>query len=140
MVSWVVRFARLFIIKIAENFIYSEKSLVISNIICTFAEKKEAMHVISFATIRSYSENHADASVALRDWHTKTEKASWKTLVDIKNTFGSADYVGNDRYVFNIKGNDYRLVAMIFLQVGQVYIRWIGTHAEYDKIKDIENL
>lgn len=98
------------------------------------------MHVISFATIRSYSQQHADASVALRDWHTKTEKASWKTLADIKKAFGSADYVGNDRYVFNIKGNDYRLVAMIFLQAGQVYIRWIGTHAEYDKIKDIENL
>lgn len=50
--------------------------------------------------------------------------------------------LGNDRYVFNIKGNDYRLVAMIFLQAqaGQVYIRWIGTHAEYDKIKDIDNL
>ena len=101
--------------------------------------RKTVMHVISFATIRSYSQQHADASVALRDWHTKTEKASWKTLADIKKTFGSADYVGNDRYVFNIKGNDYRLVAMIFLQAGQVYIRWIGTHAEYDKIKDIEN-
>ena len=95
------------------------------------------MHIISFAAIRTYSLHHADASVALRDWHTKTEKAVWKTLADIKNTFG---YVGNDRYVFNIKGNDYRLVAMIFLQAGQVYIRWIGTHAEYDKITDIQNL
>lgn len=113
---------------------------MVSNFMCTFAQKIVIMHVISFATIRAYSQQHADASIALRDWHTKTEKANWKSLADIKNTFGNADYVGNDRYVFNIKGNDYRLVAMIFLQVGHVYIRWIGTHAEYDKIRDIENL
>ena len=98
------------------------------------------MHVISFASIRDYSRQHADATIALSDWHTKTERATWSTLADIKKTFGSADYVGNGRYVFYIKGNDYRLVAMIFLQAGLVYIRWIGTHAEYDKIKDIQNL
>lgn len=98
------------------------------------------MRVISFATIRDYSQHHADADVALRDWHTKTESANWNCLADIKRTFNTADYVGNDRYVFNIKGNDYRLVAMIFLQVGHVYIRWIGTHAEYDRIMDIQNL
>lgn len=80
-----------------------------------------------------------DFPLVLRRKHTKAERATWSTLADIKKTFGSADYVGNDRYVFNIKDNDYRLVAMIFLQAGLVYIRWIGTHAEYDKIKDIQN-
>lgn len=58
-------------------------------------------------------QKHADADVPLRDWYKKTEKADWSCLADIKQTFNSVDYAGNDRFVFNIKGNDYRLVAMI---------------------------
>lgn len=98
------------------------------------------MHVIAFSTIRDYIAGHANADAPLRDWYIKTSDATWGSFADIRQTFGSADYVGNDRYVFNIKGNDYRLVAMIFLQAGLVYVRWIGTHAEYDRIKDIKNL
>jgi mRNA interferase HigB len=52
----------------------------------------------------------------------------------MKKTFNSVDVVGNDRYVFNIKGNSYRLVAMIFFDIRTIYIRFIGTHSEYDKI------
>ena len=62
----------------------------------------------------------------------KTEKADWSCLADTKQTFNSVDYVGNDRFVFNIKGNDYRLVAMILFAAKKVFIRWIGTHKEYD--------
>lgn len=63
-------------------------------------------------------------------------EVAWGNFNDVRNTFGSVDAVGNDRYVFNIKGNDYRLIAMIFFDKRTVYIRFIGTHAEYDKIKD----
>ena len=72
--------------------------------------------------------------------YTKTEEAEWKSLQDIKQTFNSVDYVGNQHYVFNIKGNDFRLVVVIKFTPQHVFIRFIGTHAEYDKITDIQNL
>jgi len=78
--------------------------------------------------------------VALRSWYKKTMKAEWKSFADIKLTFNSTDYVGNDRFVFDIKGNDYRIVAIVIFIIGKVYIRFVGTHAEYDKIKDIKNI
>ena len=97
------------------------------------------MRIISFAAIRNFIDKHADADVALSDWYKKTEKSDWSSFADIKQTFNSADYVGNDRYVFNIKGNNYRLVAMILFAARKVFIRWIGTHKEYDK-KDCSKL
>lgn len=97
------------------------------------------MRIISFAAIRNFIAKHADADVALKDWYKKTEKSDWSSLSDVKDTFNSADYVGNDRYVFNIKGNNYRLVAMILFAAKKVFIRWIGTHKEYDK-KDCSKL
>lgn len=96
------------------------------------------MRIITFAAIRNYVLKHADADAPLRDWYKKTEKAEWSCLADIKRTFNSVDYVGNDRFVFNIKGNDYRLVALILFAAKKVFIRWIGTHKEYDK-KDCSN-
>lgn len=96
------------------------------------------MRIISFSAIREYVRKHADADIALRDWYKKTEKANWSCFADLKQTFNSVDYVGNDRYVFNIKGNDYRLVAMVFFATKKVFIRFIGTHREYDE-KDCSN-
>lgn len=98
------------------------------------------MHVVAFSTLREYIAEHVDTDAPLRDWYRKTSDKTWGSLADIRETFGATDFVGNDRYVFNIKGNSYRLVAMIFFQARMVYVRWIGTHAEYDKIKDIKNL
>ncbi|MDD4972535.1 MAG: type II toxin-antitoxin system HigB family toxin [Paludibacter sp.] len=92
------------------------------------------MRVVTFAAIKEYVKKHANADVALRDWYKKTERSEWTCLADIKQTFNSVDYVGNYRYVFNIKGNDYRLVAIIIFNSRKVYIRFIGTHNEYDKI------
>lgn len=96
------------------------------------------MRIISFSAIREYVRKHADADIALRDWYKKTEKANWSCFADLKQTFNSVDYVGIDRYVFNIKGNDYRLVAMVFFATKKVFIRFIGTHREYDD-KDCSN-
>lgn len=97
------------------------------------------MRIISFSAIRNFIAKHADADVALRDWYKKVEKSDWASLSDVKDTFNSADYVGNNRYVFNIKGNNYRLVAMILFAARKVFIRWIGTHKEYDN-KDCSKL
>lgn len=92
------------------------------------------MRIVTFAAIREYVKDHADAEIPLHDWYKKTENSNWTCFADIKKTFNSVDYVGNDRYVFNIKGNDYRLIVIIIFVSKKVYIRFIGTHKEYDKI------
>lgn len=98
------------------------------------------MRIISKTAIRDYYTKNPQAKVALIDWVEKTEAAQWQNFADVKNTFNSVDAVGNQRYVFNIKGNDYRLVVVIKFTPKNVLIRFIGTHAEYDKIKDIKNI
>ncbi|NOT73535.1 MAG: type II toxin-antitoxin system HigB family toxin [Cyclobacteriaceae bacterium] len=92
------------------------------------------MVVISKTRLTEFGQQHADAIEAVNDWWEKTKKADWASLADIKRTFNSVDYVGNDRYVFNIKGNRYRLVTMIFFDIRTLYIRYIDTHTAYDKI------
>lgn len=92
------------------------------------------MVIITKTKLVEAGDKHPDIIDALNDWYKKAKKANWNSLADIKKTFNSADYVKNDRYVFNIKGNDYRLVAMIFFDIRTMYIRFIDTHSEYDKI------
>ena len=92
------------------------------------------MRIITLRSLKEYSEKHNNSRIALMDWYVKVKKANWNNFTDIKNDFNSADYVGNDRYVFNIKGNKYRLVVIIIFVSKKVYIRFIGTHKEYDKI------
>lgn len=64
----------------------------------------------------------------------------WRDFNDVKRTFSSADHAGNNRFGFKIKGNNYRLVAIISFNAQKVYIRFIGTHSEYDRIKNIKNI
>ncbi len=92
------------------------------------------MVVISKTVLNKFSEDHPNAVTALSDWYDTVKAADWRNLAGIKQTFNSVDYVADNRYVFNIKGNQYRLVAMIFFSVRTVYVKFIGTHAEYDKI------
>lgn len=61
-------------------------------------------------------------------------RAQWRTMQDIKNDFPAASFVGENRVVFNVGGNNFRLVVVALLQIGTLYIRFVGTHAEYDKI------
>ena len=98
------------------------------------------MRVISFSMIREFIAKHADADVPLRDWYKRTCNADWTCFADIKKTFNTVDYVGNDRYVFDIKGNNYRIVAIVLFINKKVYMRFVGTHEEYNKIKDIKNI
>jgi mRNA interferase HigB len=90
--------------------------------------------------IEIFCKKHADAVVPLAIWVDMVERAQWTNHHDLKSDFPSADYVGKRHYVFNIKGNHYRLVAIAVFFEGVIDIRFIGTHAEYDKIKDIENI
>ena len=98
------------------------------------------MRVIAKSALVEYYEKHSGAKDALLEWYDITKKAEWKSFADIKNDFNTVSSVGNQRYVFNIKGNDYRLIVVIHFTPQRVYIRFIGTHAEYDKITDIQNL
>ncbi len=92
------------------------------------------MRIVTFSRIKEYTEANPSTKTALEEWYYKIRKAEWESLIDIKNTFTSVDYVGNSRFVFNIKGNYYSLVAIIIFASQKVYIRFIGTHSEYDKI------
>ncbi len=92
------------------------------------------MVVISYRTIRAYTERHKDVEDQLNNWYTIAEKSDWANFNEIKQIFNSADAVGNDLYVFNIKGNKYRLIVRIIFRVRTVYIKFIGTHKEYDKV------
>lgn len=92
------------------------------------------MRVIAKRTVREFWENHPTSENALKSWYQATSKAKWKSFREIKKMFGATDYVGNDRYVFDIKGNGFRIVAKIDFDYQLVFVRFIGTHSEYDKM------
>ena len=94
------------------------------------------MRIVSHKRLKEFYETkgHEDCRIALERWYDITEKAEWKTLSDIKVDFPATDYVGNQHYVFNVKGNNYRLVVVIKFTIEYIFIRWVGTHKEYDKI------
>lgn len=92
------------------------------------------MRIFTEKPLKEYGARHPEALSAIQDWVKKVKDAQWSTLADIKQTFNSVDYIGNQRYVFNIKGNDYRLVVVVQFRPKFVYVRFIGTHAEYDRI------
>ncbi|MGB0788315.1 MAG: type II toxin-antitoxin system HigB family toxin, partial [Marinirhabdus sp.] len=91
------------------------------------------MRIVTFLRIKEFARKHPRADVALREWYCKTKRCKWESFNDVKNTFNSTDYVGKNRFVFNIKGNDFRIIAIIIFASQKVYIRFVGTHSEYDK-------
>ncbi|MEF2552325.1 type II toxin-antitoxin system HigB family toxin [Aurantimonas sp. A2-1-M11] len=100
------------------------------------------MRVLSKQTLRKFWESERRHSVAkgpLEAWHEEAKAATWKHPNDLKATYRNASVVGNGRIVFNIKGNDYRLVVSINYAIGIVYVCWVGTHEDYDKI-DVETV
>lgn len=92
------------------------------------------MHVISHKKLRSFYELYPEVQTALEHWYDVAQCADWKNFADIKKDFNSVDNVGNQRYVFNIKGNHFRLVVVVKFTINRIFIRFVGTHKEYDKI------
>jgi mRNA interferase HigB len=92
------------------------------------------MIVVSTKILREFWEQYPDVETALKLWYKTVEKADWTDAHDIKNDFGSAGPIGDNRVIFNIKGNHYRIVTIVIYRNHRVYIRWIGTHKQYDKI------
>lgn len=92
------------------------------------------MRVISEKTLRDFWANHPNVRQPLQAWLEDTKRADWNSPADIKAIYKNVSVIANDRVIFNIKGNDYRLVAKIHYNGRRSYICFIGTHAEYDKI------
>lgn len=99
------------------------------------------MRVITKRTLIEYYTKHPEVKDALEVWYDNITRVDWKDFNELRAKFAnSVDYIGNDRYVFNIKGNNFRLIVIILFVSGLTYIRFVGTHAEYDKIKDASQI
>ena len=92
------------------------------------------MRVIARRTLREFWERHPDAEASLKSWFKEARSACWKSPADLKARYPSASILANNRAIFNIRGNNYRLVTAIHFEHAVLYIRFIGTHAEYDQI------
>lgn len=92
------------------------------------------MRVIARKALKKFWEKHSDAETPLRHWYSLANQADWKTPADIKAAYRNASILPNNRVVFNIKGNDYRLIVFVLFRRSTLYIRFIGTHEEYDRI------
>jgi mRNA interferase HigB len=92
------------------------------------------MRIVARKSLLAFIAKHAQAEQLLLAWYAETSKAAWKTPQDIKDEYASSSFAGKNRVVFNIKGNDYRLIVAVAYQVGVVYIKFVGTHAQYNRI------
>ena len=92
------------------------------------------MRVIAKKILRDFWTRHTDCEQQLKSWYKEAEHASWKNMNQIKKDYPSASILADNRVVFNIKGNNYRLIVRINFYYQMVWIRFIGTHAQYDKI------
>ena len=97
------------------------------------------MNVISVKTLRDFWAINQEAEKSLKSWFHYVKAASWNDPAELKSQFGNASIVGSERAVFNIHGNKYRLVVRINYFSGTVFVRFVGTHQEYDQI-DVETI
>lgn len=94
------------------------------------------MRIVSHRKLKEYFETPGNegARVPLERWYEIAEAADWRNFGDIRMDFPSADYVGNQHYVFNVSGNKFRLVIVVKFVMGYVFVRWVGRHKDYEKI------
>ena len=90
--------------------------------------------IFAKSTLREFWEKHPDTEQYLKTWYDTAINANWRTPAEVKQAYSSASILKNSRIVFNIKGNLYRLVAKINFEKQWIFIRFVGTHIEYDKI------
>ena len=99
-----------------------------------FCNMDTDMRIFTEQALKEFAQTHPESKVALQVWSKIVKKSEWRNFADVKKTFNSVDSVGEQRYVFNLKGNEYRLVAVIKFTIGYIYVRFFGTHKEYEKI------
>jgi len=105
---------------------------------CYICSKYLQLRVIAKKILRDFWEKHGGCEQQLKSWFKEASLAEWQNLNDIKAEYPSASILNNLRVVFNIKGNHYRLIVKINFDYQMIWIRFIGTHAEYDKIDATE--
>lgn len=93
------------------------------------------MRIISKRALRNFWAVHPQAEQPLLAWYREVEKEDWETPAQVKEKYGNASFLKGNRVVFNIKGNDFRLIVRINYPYRVIYVRFVGTHAEYDKIE-----
>ena len=93
------------------------------------------MKVLGRDKLTDFMRRHGSSKKALEAWYAEAERSSWQVPQDIKNQYCSTDFLADNRVIFNIKGNHFRLVVKVRYQGGIVVVEWVGTHAEYSKQK-----
>lgn len=93
------------------------------------------MRILGLPLLEEFKQKHADSRGQLDAWRVGVERELWQTPHDIKRQYRCADFLADNRVIFNIKGNTYRLVVKVRYLNGLVVVEWVGTHAEYDKMK-----
>lgn len=96
------------------------------------------MRIIALGTLRDFWKKHPQAEIPLRSWYALASRADWRRPSGIKADYASASFMAGNRVVFNIKGNDYRLVVAVHYDRGMMYVRFVGTHREYDRIDAVD--
>ena len=115
--------------------IKTNKSSLSSNFCCIFAQELISMkRIIAKKTLREYWEEHSECEQYLKTWYETAKLSNWRSPNDIKQTYANASVLKNNRVVFNIKGNSFRLIVKFNYERQWAFIRFVGTHAEYDKI------
>lgn len=99
------------------------------------------MRVLAWRTVSEYIRTHASAESSMREWFKLCERGDWSNFAELRATFNSVDAVGN-KVIFNLGGNNHRIICRISFPYRRMHVLWIGTHAEYDRLeeKDIRNL
>jgi mRNA interferase HigB len=92
------------------------------------------MRIIALKALRDFWEKHPQAEVPLRAWYAVASRAAWKSPADVKAAYRSASFLRNSRVVFNIKGNEFRLVVAVHYNREMMFVRFVGTHQQYDRI------
>lgn len=95
--------------------------------------------IFAKSTLRAFWEKHTDSEQYLKTWYDTASNADWKTPSDVKQTYANASILKNGRIVFNIKGNSYRLIVKFNFEKQWAFVRFIGSHSDYDKI-DANNI
>ncbi len=92
------------------------------------------MVIISKGALNTYKIQYSEAAEAISKWFLEASTSDWANLNEVRGTFNSVDYYGNDLYIFNIMGNRYRLIVRIIFRTRTIFIRFFGTHTEYDRL------
>ena len=119
-----------------EIYFRTAKIFRFSKKISNFGERT-VMVVISYAIVRDFIDANPQAADVMNNWYRVMSKADWSNFHEIKSMFSnSVDAIGNDRFVFNVGGGNYRIIVLIFFDVRTMYVRFVGRHSEYDKLKN----